>query len=196
MINTSKDTIANLLKENYDQLLSNLSGMGTGEIIAKYFGGVSQEFIHGFTENVEQVLLESGEKKAMVKKTFAVLIEGLQNIYNHGACSESEGKIGACVLITTESSIDVHFMNLISTENIPKLKTFLDRLNGLNRLEMKDLYMETLSNGLLSEKGGAGLGYMTMRLKSGNLIDYKFTDPTDDQCGFHFKVNILRKTEK
>ena len=190
MINVSKDTIENLLKESFDSEVLAIADGSDNVTFAKFLGTISQDFIHSLTNEVEAQLLESGVKKSIVKKIFAVLIEGLQNIYNHGSDVDDEGKLGACIVAQTSSHYVIHFMNLADLNNVPKLKTYIDKLNSLDKEETKQLYMETLSNGLLSEKGGAGLGYMTMRLKSLNAIDYQFSDPMNDLCCFQFKVKI------
>ena len=80
------------------------------------------------------------------------MIEGLQNIYNHGSDGVGEGKIGACIVSLTPEKFSIQFMNLAQASVIPKLKSYLEKLNRLDKEETKELYMETLSNGLLSEK--------------------------------------------
>ena len=39
---------------------------------------------------------------------------------------------------------------------------------------MKEIYIDTLTNGEISKKGGAGLGIITMAMKSKNKIEYDF----------------------
>jgi hypothetical protein len=193
MIKASKDTIDYLLKESYTKLVESNNNSDSKSLVAHHFGRVSQNLIHSMTEEIEDRLLERGEEKSTIRKVFAVFIEGLQNVYNHGASTKGEDKLGAFVLEKIGDHYVVHFMNLIDTSGVPKLQIYLDKLNNLNKEETKELYMETLSNGVLSEKGGAGLGYMTMRLKSLHLIEYGFTEPLANQCGFHFWVRIDQK---
>jgi hypothetical protein len=193
MINTSKDTIANLLKKNYDQVLDQkVEGNGC-LVISDYFGGVSQDVIHTLTEKIEAKLMEIGEAKSTVKKVFAVFIEALQNVFNHGSHDNEIDNLGSCLIFQNSTTVELHFMNLMETDCIPKMKTYLDKLNSLNKDETKELYMQTLSEGELTEKGGAGLGYMTMRLKSLNPINYQFTDSIQNLCGFHYTITIDRK---
>ena len=193
MINTSKDTIAHLLRESYDRVLEFNGIDSVPNLVVSHFGNVDQELIESLTAQTEEKLLELGEHKSTIKKVFAVFIEALQNVYNHGSPADDVERLGGCIILQGETEIFLHFMNLVDITIIPKMKTFLDRLNSMNKEETKELYMETLSNGVLSEKGGAGLGYMTMRLKSLNPIEYQFTDPIDDKCGFHYFVKIERK---
>jgi len=40
---------------------------------------------------------------------------------------------------------------------------------------VKEFYMDTLGNGVANEKGGAGLGFITIALKSKTKMNYQFT---------------------
>lgn len=193
MIKTSNNTIADLLKENYDRVLQSVAKSGNGKVMSDYFGSMDEDFIQGYCARLEEEMFASGEAKSTIKKVFAVLIEGLQNISIHGVSVDELLHPGANIIIESADQFTLHFMNLMETSYIPKMKTYLDKLNGMNKEETKELYMETLSNGLLSEKGGAGLGYLTMRLKSLHTIDYTFTDPIDNLCGYHYVVKVDRK---
>ncbi len=62
----------------------------------------------------------------------------------------------------------------------------------MERDEVKGLYMDTLSNGIMSSKGGAGLGFITMSLKSNNRIDYEKESVSDDLIFFTQSMVIDR----
>ena len=64
-------------------------------------------------------------------------------------------------------------VNLIDTSSIEKVSKNIEHLNTLDRPELKSLYLETLTNGQISKKGGAGLGIIIMAMKSKNKIDFK-----------------------
>ena len=66
-------------------------------------------------------------------------------------------------------------------------------MNALTDDGVKELYMETLNNGLISEKGGAGLGFITMRMKSKNTLEYHFTDLGDGKLFFRIGAYLDRQ---
>ena len=49
---------------------------------------------------------------------------------------------------------------------------------------LKQYYMEHLENNQLSEKGGAGLGFITIAMKSGNKLTYEFNKINDETALF------------
>jgi hypothetical protein len=55
-----------------------------------------------------------------------------------------------------------------------KLNLRLNAVKSLSDTDLKKQYMDVLSNGELSAKGGAGLGFLTIALKSGNNMDFEF----------------------
>ena len=50
------------------------------------------------------------------------------------------------------------------------LNQAVNRLNNVDADGVKKIYLETLTNGEISKKGGAGLGIITMAMKSKNKI--------------------------
>lgn len=192
MLNTSNDTISLLLKDCYDRLVEDLNLNTSGVIVTKHFGNITKDLIHTLSEEVEDLMNENNEPRMNVKKLFAILIEGLQNMYNHAAVNEGGLKACGFVLFALKDRFQVHFLNLIANDQQKELKERIDELNQTPLMELKTKYMETLTNGLLSDKGGAGLGYLTIRLKSHRPLDYQFTKSANNKLGFHLLVEIDR----
>ena len=67
------------------------------------------------------------------------------------------------------------FSNLISNHKTDSIIEAINRLNNEDQAGVKQIYLKTLTNGEISEKGGAGLGIITMAMKSKNEIKYKVT---------------------
>ena len=59
--------------------------------------------------------------------------------------------------------------------------------------ELKDLYMSVLTNGFLSKKGGAGLGFLTMRIKSENGLKYSIENLDNDKSLFTVEILLNRQ---
>ena len=57
---------------------------------------------------------------------------------------------------------------------IEKVKSKIEKINAFDVAELKQFYMETLTDGKISSKGGAGLGFITIAMKSKNKLDYSF----------------------
>ncbi len=70
-----------------------------------------------------------------------------------------------------------------------------DKIEGINLLDaagLKARYKEIIKNTQLSEKGGAGLGFVDMARKSGNKLRYDFETVNDELAFFSLKTTISR----
>jgi hypothetical protein len=91
-----------------------------------------------------------------------------------------------------KDSFICNFSNLIDNNYIEKISKNIDHLNTLERPELKTLYLETLTNGQISEKGGAGLGIIIMAMKSKNKIDYKTFSIDDNLSMLSLNIKVTK----
>tara|TARA_B100000780_G_scaffold276432_1_gene244984 strand:- start:54 stop:614 length:561 start_codon:yes stop_codon:yes gene_type:complete len=145
----------------------------SGKILLTHLGEMKPDIITELSEKAETKLFEINAAKKNIKNIFNVLIEGLQNIKNHGEFSPDNHQISFFHMYDLNESFICNFSNLIDNNFIEKVSQNIDHLNTLERPELKALYLETLTNGQISKKGGAGLGIIIMAMKSKNKIDYK-----------------------
>ncbi len=94
-----------------------------------------------------------------------------------------------------ENSYYIEFGNLIPNQSLDKLKGILEKINNYSQEELKEVYVQKLANGIFSEKGGSGLGFLTMRLKSHGIIKYKFHSLSYGFSMFTYSF-IINKIEK
>ena len=55
---------------------------------------------------------------------------------------------------------------------------------------LKEYYMQHLENNQLSDKGGAGLGFITIAMKSGNKLAYEF-DKIDEETSLFLLTSTV-----
>ena len=146
------------------------------------------------TTGIEDTMLESGDKKGVVKRMFSILVEGLQNIRIHGERDEDNNQISFLIVLQTEEEYRVMFGNLVKSENTYKIIERIDTLNQMDADQIKELYMEVLSNGIMSNKGGAGLGFITMAMKAKSKINYEAQEVS--QLLTFFSVSIVLERSK
>jgi hypothetical protein len=182
-------SIKDICRKRFDAIIADDSAQFNASVFISHFGYFSQDFVNSLVEEIETRLLESGEKKSVVKRVFSILVEGLQNIRLHGE-SDEEGEQTSFFLITqSEKHYRIYLANLVYNKNIDKIKARIDQVNGLNEEEVKQLYLSVLTNGIISSKGGAGLGYITMAMKSKNKITGHFE--TIDQHLSHYDLRVI-----
>ena len=73
-----------------------------------------------------------------------------------------------------------------------KIAKYIDKINDCSNEELKEMYISVLTNEFLSHKGGAGLGFITTRRKSGNPLKYSFYPLTNGKALFKFEVILKR----
>ena len=180
-----------LINEHYSQLLAK-------EVIIAYDGDVTHQVMKAFTSLVEEKLESEMEDETIRRRLYHILVECLQNINRHAEVFYPEdGKDhypgrGALLVSKTSDYYRVITANIMRVEQIPDLKSFLDKINILQDEELNELYKQQLKEGKLSAKGGAGLGFIDIRRKTGNKVEYLFIENDAETSFFMFNVIITR----
>jgi hypothetical protein len=85
--------------------------------------------------------------------------------------------------------------NPVQKKNVEKLSKTLEHINNLDKDGLKEMYKEIIKNTTISEKGGAGLGFVDMARKSGSKLEFEFPEMNSDYCFFCLKVNVPRDND-
>tara|TARA_B100000927_G_scaffold3039_1_gene2385 strand:+ start:262 stop:822 length:561 start_codon:yes stop_codon:yes gene_type:complete len=163
------------------------------KIYFTYFGEFDSKKIAEITAQNEEYLKKIGTVKKTIKTSFNILIEGLQNIINHGEISPNGKQLAFYNIGEKDNHITMNFSNLIKTNNIQYVEKKINHLNRNNPSGIKEIYIETLTNGEISKKGGAGLGLITMAMKSKNKIEFhsKLIDSSLSMITIEIKINKI-----
>jgi hypothetical protein len=168
------------------------------EMIQQHFGPMgSEDDVNAIAYDLETVLADRGEKKGVVKRAFSLIIEALQNIRLHGERDSNGEQLAYYTFAENKESREfmISTADIILNKNIYRVQPKIDKINSLDRAGLKELYMETLTDGERSVKGGAGLGFITVAMKSKNKIDYDLVDVGNDSSFFEMKTNLVTKKE-
>lgn len=170
--------------------------MMSQKLILVYQGDFTQETTKSILAMAERNIDSSGEDSSIKRKVFNVMVESLQNIVKHSdELVDGETRSHAAIFLIGRESNRYTIMsgNPIRKSNIPALREKLDRINGLDKNGLKELYKDIIKNTAISEKGGAGLGFVDMARKSGEKLEFVFPEMTSDYCFFCLKVNVQRE---
>ncbi|MGB1102725.1 MAG: SiaB family protein kinase [Crocinitomicaceae bacterium] len=189
------NTLVEKCNAKYQKIFGDYNIQADGRIIVSHFGEFSQDLVNSLSVKIEELMLDSGDKKVVVKRMFSILVEGLQNIRIHGERDPDGNQVSFLLVLQNEDNYKVSFGNLVKAENVDDLVKRIEDLNALSPEETKTLYMETLSNGILSSKGGAGLGFITISLKSKNPIHCEKDYVSDDLIFLTQRVELERVTK-
>lgn len=191
MIETINSVIASDVRNAYLKYLEKFSREELRSVSVNHFGVFSQDFINSIATSVEELMVSFGDEKKVIKRVFSILIEGLQNVRLHGEKDDFGRQLAFLFLSKDESTYKIVFGNIILKSDQDKLSSYLDLINGLEKEKLKEMYCKILSEGYLSKKGGAGLGFLTLRLKSENALNY-YIEPLDNSKSL-FTVEVLIK---
>lgn len=168
------------------------------KLIIVYQGEFTQETTKSILAMAERNLDSSGEESGIKRKVFNVMVEALQNIVKHS----SEANVAAGSLISQNAifmigkQLDRYSVmtgNPIKKAKTEELKRKLDDLNLLDKEGLKEMYKEIIKNTQISDKGGAGLGFVDMARKSGEKLEFDFPEIDAEYSFFCLKVNIARE---
>ena len=160
-------------------------------LILVYEGEFTQEITKSVLAMAERNMDSSGEESAVKRKVFNVMVECLQNIVKH-ADDVANNHSAVFMVGKQEDKYIIISGNPIVNENIDILKGKLDQINDLDKDGLKELYKNIIKNTEISDKGGAGLGFVDMARKSGNKLDYSFEDLGDGNSFFCLRSSIER----
>lgn len=170
------------------------------KLILVYEGDFTQETTKSILSMAERNLDSSGEDSGIKRKVFNVMVEALQNIVKHS--SEQGLQAGSLIsksaifmISKDDSRYCVLTGNPIAKSNVPKLTANLNDLNSKDKEGLKEMYKEIIKNTQISEKGGAGLGFVDMARKSGEKLEFIFANMDKDYDFFCLRVNISREKE-
>ncbi len=164
-------------------------------LILVYEGEFTQEITKSVLSMAERNMDSFGEESSTKRKVFNVMVECLQNICKHAETLEISraGKNNAIFMIgKREDEYIITSGNAIMTENVTDLIKKLELINSLDKEGLKELYKDIIKNGSLSDKGGAGLGFVDMARKSGQRLKFDFEQIDDTFTFFSLKTTISR----
>lgn len=157
----------------YQSYLANYEKHNKFQTVLKFCGEFTVNLIRRFADGIEQVMLKNKDKKGTIKKMFGILIEGLQNIHLHGSVDHEGIQKAFIIVLENQFEYKIVFGNIVDRSDRESIQTYIKNLNAQSNEEIKKLYLHILKNGYLSKKGGAGLGVVTMRLKSANKLKHE-----------------------
>jgi len=180
--------------EFMDFVYSVHENMVGNDIMLIYEGEVNQDITKTFT-SMTQKNLEDGETSLPIKKrVYHVMVECLQNIGKHSDNAESGlPEIPGTGIFMVSKSPDGYFVvtgNPIANSRIEEITEMIETVNKMDKDEIKAYYKKKILESRISDKGGAGLGFIDIVKKTGNKIEFHFRKINDIASFFIMKTYI------
>lgn len=166
--------------------------MSSQDIVLAYRDVITEDIIQQLLDLSELKLAITEEDKRLRKRVFNVLVECLQNVANHGYRAK-DAQASILLISQTPQSIFVRTGNMVTDEALAEFEKRVVAVNSLNSDTLRQAYNARLSQGELSQKGGAGLGLLDMFRKSGNPISYSVRRIEDGKSFLTITVRIDRE---
>ena len=169
----------------------------TDELIVNYEGALNQLTISEIEHEIEQKLKNLHLTKSEEKKIFFTAVELIQNQFLYGIADERNTQISYFTISKNSSTIKINGVNLIQTSQINSISKRISIINSFtDKDELKSYYLNELANNKFGDKGGAGLGFITIALKSKNLLKTQFKQIDDTYSIFLLNINFDINTNK
>jgi hypothetical protein len=161
------------VREHYEHMLNEHQQNET--VLVSHYGELSQSVISNLEGNVEEKITSLDIAKGPIKKIFFISVETLQNMLLHGQKNKEGEQHNFFILVKNGANLKVISSNLVANTSIPALEKQINTINSFDdEKALKAYYLEHLENNTISDKGGAGLGFITIGMKSGNKLKVDF----------------------
>lgn len=142
-----------------------------------YRGPLSHRLMLELVDSCSEQLAAQIDSCEIQRRIYHISVEMLQNALLHSASDCEGGWAGHAFFAVAKLDREVQVVtaNALSNRSIEKLISRIDSLNNSTPDELHSQFMVQLTEGILSEKGGAGLGLIDIARKSENPIFYHLT---------------------
>ena len=185
-----KNNVKGFLEFVYDFYKS----MKAHEITLVYEGEITHQITKAFTSLTESNMAKEEESNSVQKKVFHVMVECLQNISKHADSFGPDDFLfagrGIFMVSKGDQEYSVTTGNVIDVAKVDELTQMLEHINSLDKDGLKDLYKVQMKEGRLSDKGGAGLGFIDIARKTGRKLDFHFL-PIDENTQFFLLTSTI-----
>ena len=164
------------------------------EAIINFEGSISFETMEQLLNQLKAARQFDALRKPVKKRVYGTVVETIDNIFKYAAPFKGKDRV-----LRRPPRIQVRRMNgkfvvsagnLIRNNQINGLKDKLNRVNGLNDHELKMLYEEVINKDATDDDSGAGLGLITMAMRTDEDIQYEFDPVGSGHAYFVMHITI------
>ena len=166
--------------------------MPKSEIFLDYHGPVNLPVIDLLLKNLKKAKEFTALNKTTGKRTYAMVVECLENIFKHSEPKSSDDKRMQPHISVAKKNDKIIIMagNPVLNDSKDKLVRRLDKLNQSDEAALKTNHENKINSDQKHSENGAGLGFIYMALKSGNIISYSFRPLTNDYLYFEMQITL------
>jgi hypothetical protein len=183
------------------ELLQYYKKMCERNIVLDFQGAISQEMVVGMAELLKRKFSQKFGHSNLVKRIFSIFVEMAQNIASYSAervfLHGVDIDVGAGIIMVTEENkiYAVTSGNLVEKVAIPIITEYCDKINRLDREQLKQFYKSQIKSSRQRLRKKASLGLIDIARKAGYPIIYRATPVDDGHCFLVLSVKIQEEID-
>ncbi len=152
--------------------------------IFSYSGPVSFEVKKQLIRNIKSSTEIIAKSSVLQKRIRYIFDEMVSNVYQYYKEHNFSGEITSIDgNLKPGNVLEFSLTSTLGKNDIEPFKRHVDFINSLDEMGLKDFYKRKLNEGD-SENGNAGIGLISIRIKSGNPIEYEFKKSKSEDVVF------------
>ena len=148
--------------------------------IIDFKGSISFETMEKLLNQLKSATQFNALRKPVRKRVYGTVVESIDNIFKYATPFHNTVRVLHRPPQIQVKELDGKFIvsagNLIQNDQVDDLRYKLNRINEMDDAALKKLYEEVINKEASDEDRGAGLGLITMALRTDENIRYHF-DP-------------------
>jgi hypothetical protein len=145
-----------------------------------------QEDVEGVLNFIETI----DDKSVTIRKISFLTVELLQNIIHHSDKNKKGETFAYYELMKDGENYVIKTGNLITKENTEGLEKRMKCVLSSTDEEVKEKILNRLQNEDFSEKGGAGIGLLSIKKRTGEGMSYNVEIFEGEYNFIHFEIKI------
>jgi hypothetical protein len=168
--------------------------MENKEAIIDFEGSISFETMERLLNQLKSAWQFNALRKPVRKRVYGTVVESIDNIFKYATPYKGKNRElqrhPQIRVKEQEGKFVVSAGNLILKDQVDDLKYKLNRVNKLDDQALKFLYEEVINREALDEDRGAGLGLITMAMRTDENIRYEFESAGPVHSYFTLHITI------
>ncbi|MFH1320126.1 MAG: SiaB family protein kinase [Bacteroidota bacterium] len=179
-------------KQKHEEFIHWYDSLNKNNILLMFKGDFNQELITSLVLLIKGLPEITRENVIVRNRIAGAVVECLQNICRHGESSKKDGEMEAGLILISKRKEDyiISTGNTVLSSSVESLRYYLNKVNSLNKKELKEFHKEVLINTELFGKYGADLGLINLARKSNEKFKFDFHKFDDKYYFFSFEISI------
>ncbi len=160
--------------------------------ILDYTGPVDYRVIDRLAVELREKAAGENLNMLISKRIYAVVVECLENIIRYADAEPvpNNRHLPYLTVLRVPGRITVRTGNLVTEQKASDIRKRLDLLNSLSYRALNDLFEQEISRETNPGETGARLGFIMMKMKSGNKISYDIDIVENGRIYFKLEISI------